>query len=149
MLVPNSSVARGAALASRVGGSAIGFEHLGGAIRGADVVVAGTGAGNPVLTEAVIRGAIDRRSPDRPLYIVDIAVPRDVEPSVAELDDVVVFDLDELRCIYCGMCEEACLVDAIELTQTYDVVGLTRQEMIFDKQKLLAVYDATIEGKPM
>jgi NADH-quinone oxidoreductase subunit I len=47
------------------------------------------------------------------------------------------------------MCEEACPVDAIELTQTYDVVGLSRQEMIFDKQKLLAVYDATIDGKPM
>ncbi len=61
----------------------------------------------------------------------------------------VKFEIDELRCIYCGMCEEACPVDAIELTQTYDIVGLSRQEMIFDKEKLLAVYDATIEGKPM
>lgn len=59
------------------------------------------------------------------------------------------FDLDELRCIYCGMCEEACPVDAIELTTTYDIVGLTRQEMIFDKEKLLAVYDQTIDRKPM
>jgi len=59
------------------------------------------------------------------------------------------FDLDELRCIYCGMCEEACPVDAIELTPVYDIVGLTRQEMIFDKEKLLAVYDQTIEDKPM
>ena len=59
------------------------------------------------------------------------------------------FDLDELRCIYCGMCEEACPVDAIELTTTYDVVGMSRQEMIFDKEKLLAVYDQTIDRKPM
>ncbi|QDU72205.1 NuoI/complex I 23 kDa subunit family protein [Mucisphaera calidilacus] len=59
------------------------------------------------------------------------------------------FEIDELRCIYCGMCEEACPVDAIELTQLYDIVGLSRQEMIFDKQKLLAVYDATIDRKPM
>ena len=59
------------------------------------------------------------------------------------------FDLDELRCIYCGMCEEACPVDAIELTPVYDLVGLTRQEMIFDKNKLLAMYDGTIDNKPM
>jgi NADH-quinone oxidoreductase subunit I len=59
------------------------------------------------------------------------------------------FDIDELRCIYCGMCEEACPVDAIELTYEYDMVGLTRQELIFDKEKLLGVYDRTIDKKPM
>lgn len=61
----------------------------------------------------------------------------------------VKFEIDELRCIYCGMCEEACPVDAIELTTEYDVVGLTRSEMIFDKEKLLKVYDVTIAKKPM
>jgi NADH-quinone oxidoreductase subunit I len=59
------------------------------------------------------------------------------------------FDIDELRCIYCGMCEEACPCDAIELTHMYDIVGLTRQEMIFDKAKLLKIYDQTAEKEPM
>ncbi|MFG0329283.1 MAG: NuoI/complex I 23 kDa subunit family protein [Phycisphaerales bacterium] len=59
------------------------------------------------------------------------------------------FDIDELRCIYCGMCEEACPVDAIELTQEYAIVGLTRNEMIFDKTKLLEVFDQTVGDKPM
>jgi NADH-quinone oxidoreductase subunit I len=59
------------------------------------------------------------------------------------------FDIDELRCIYCGMCEEACPVDAIELTSVYDIVGLTRQEMIFDKSKLLRVFDQTASAEPM
>ncbi len=58
------------------------------------------------------------------------------------------FDIDELRCIYCGMCEEACPVDAIELTPEYHLVGLTREEMIFDKEKLLQVFDRTCEEKP-
>jgi NADH-quinone oxidoreductase subunit I len=60
----------------------------------------------------------------------------------------VKFDLDELRCIYCGMCEEACPVDAIELTHQYDLVGRTREEMILDKEELLAIYDATKDAKP-
>ena len=59
------------------------------------------------------------------------------------------FDIDELRCIYCGMCEEACPVDAIELSHVYDIVGLTRQEMIFDKAKLLNVFDETVKNEPM
>jgi NADH-quinone oxidoreductase subunit I len=59
------------------------------------------------------------------------------------------FDIDELRCIYCGMCEEACPCDAIELTHDYDIVGLTRQELIFDKSKLLKIYDVTVKNEPM
>jgi NADH-quinone oxidoreductase subunit I len=53
------------------------------------------------------------------------------------------FVIDELRCIYCGMCEEACPVDAIELTSLYDLTGLSREQMMFDKEKLLSVFDQT------
>jgi NADH-quinone oxidoreductase subunit I len=59
------------------------------------------------------------------------------------------FVIDELRCIYCGMCEEACPVEAIELTGLYDLTGLSREEMIFDKTKLLSVFDATRDAEPM
>lgn len=59
------------------------------------------------------------------------------------------FTIDELRCIYCGMCEEACPVDAIELTSLYNLTGRSREEMVFDKEKLLSVYDATIDKEPM
>jgi NADH-quinone oxidoreductase subunit I len=59
------------------------------------------------------------------------------------------FVIDELRCIYCGMCEEACPVDAIELTGLYDLTGLSREQMIFDKAKLLSVFDVTKDAEPM
>jgi NADH-quinone oxidoreductase subunit I len=59
------------------------------------------------------------------------------------------FVIDELRCIYCGMCEEACPVDAIELTAFYDLTGLSREQMIFDKTKLLSVFDLTRKTEPM
>ena len=56
------------------------------------------------------------------------------------------FVIDELRCIYCGMCEEACPVDAIELTTLYDLTGYSREQMIFDKEKLLSVFDVTTKA---
>ena len=59
------------------------------------------------------------------------------------------FVIDELRCIYCGMCEEACPVEAIELTGLYDLTGLSREQMIFDKTKLLSVFDLTKDVEPM
>ena len=56
------------------------------------------------------------------------------------------FVIDELKCIYCGMCEEACPCDAIELTSVYDISGLSREQMLFDREKLLSIYDETIHS---
>jgi NADH-quinone oxidoreductase subunit I len=47
------------------------------------------------------------------------------------------------------MCEEACPVDAIELTSLFDLTGRSREEMIFDKEKLLSVFDKTRDVEPM
>ncbi len=81
--------------------------------------------------------------PARCIEIVAAPAPKD-DPLWAERDKFPAsFVIDELKCIYCGMCEEACPCDAIELTHIYDLTGKTRQEMMFDKEKLLNVYDKT------
>ena len=49
-----------------------------------------------------------------------------------------IFNIDMLKCIYCGMCEEACPCDAIELTPTFNKVATTREEKIYDINKLLS-----------
>lgn len=81
--------------------------------------------------------------PARCIEIVAAAAPKD-DPLWEGRDKFPAsFVIDELKCIYCGMCEEACPCDAIELTHIYDLTGQSREEMKFDKEKLLSVYDQT------
>jgi len=81
-----------------------------------------------------------------PAYCIDIVAAESPWPDREKYPQS--FTIDELRCIYCGMCEEACPVDAIELTSLYDLSGKSREEMIFDKEKLLSIYDQTKDAEP-
>jgi len=95
IVVANRSSDRAAALAGRVNGLAVGFERLGEAVAAADVIVAGTGAEKAVLTRALLDEG--RNGSSRSLHIVDIGVPRNVDPSAADLPGVTLSNLDDLR----------------------------------------------------
>jgi NADH-quinone oxidoreductase subunit I len=82
-----------------------------------------------------------------PAHCIDIYAAESPWPDRQKYPES--FTIDELRCIYCGMCEEACPVDAIELTSLYNLAGKSREEMVFDKAKLLSVYDQTCAAEPM
>ena len=78
-----------------------------------------------------------------PAHCIDIVAAPSPWPDREKYPET--FVIDELRCIYCGMCEQACPCDAVELTSLYDLTGLSREEMMFDKEKLLSVFDETVK----
>jgi glutamyl-tRNA reductase len=95
VVVVNRTPERGDALAQRVDGRALGFEHLTDVLADTDVAITCTGAGGAVVTRDIVERAVASRA-GRPLLLVDIAVPRDVAPEVAGVDGVVVLDIDDL-----------------------------------------------------
>jgi len=96
ILVTNRTIGKAQVLADRVSGSVTEFYRLGEAMADADVIITCTGAGSTVIDEDMVRLAMANRK-NRPLLIVDIAVPRDVDFAVADIDGVTLLDLDDLR----------------------------------------------------
>src|SRR3954470_8784253 len=85
-------------LAAHLGGRAVAWQALDEALADADIVITATGAAEPVLTRARMEDVMrPRRS--RPVFVIDIAVPRDVEPGVGDLDQVFLYNIDDLQTI--------------------------------------------------
>ena len=116
VFVANRSVERAERLASRFGARAAGLDAVEEELERADVVVASTSARGYVLsTEQVARAMRKRRG--RPIFFVDIAVPRDIEPSVNEIEGCYLYDIDDLERVVeesvAGRREEAVRAEAI------------------------------------
>jgi glutamyl-tRNA reductase len=84
------------ALAEAVHGRAVPWSDMPAALGQADIVITATGAPRPIITRAQVEAVIRRRRVD-PLYIIDIAVPRDVEPSVGDIEQVFLYNIDDLQ----------------------------------------------------
>ncbi len=96
VLVANRTRAKALALARRVGGRGITLDELPAALAGVDVLLTSTGAPDFVLDRDTLEAIVAGRA-GRPLLIVDIAVPRDVDPGVASLPGVTLLDMDDLK----------------------------------------------------
>ena len=96
VLVANRTRAKAEALAGRVGGRAVDLSDLAAVLPGTDVLLTSTGAPGLLLDADELRPVMQARS-DRPLLVVDVAVPRDVDPHVGELAGVTLLDMDDLR----------------------------------------------------
>lgn len=95
-IVANRTHERAQALAERHGATAMHYDQCWGSLRDVDVLICSTASPVPVVTLPRIRESVEARG-DRPLCILDIALPRDVEVSVGDLDNVFLYDLDDLR----------------------------------------------------
>jgi glutamyl-tRNA reductase len=96
--VSNRSFERAEGLAALVRGRAISFHDWTAQCREIDILISSTSADEPLLTPDILSPMIRSRA-DRPLFIIDIAVPRDVAPEVNEMDGVYLYDIDSLQSI--------------------------------------------------
>jgi glutamyl-tRNA reductase len=94
LIVANRDVEKAAALAARLGGMAIGLPQIAERLNEVDVIVSSTASPEPILTYTHFEWALSRRT--KPLLIIDIAVPRDVEPAIARFGCVSLFNIDDL-----------------------------------------------------
>ena len=95
VVVANRTLARGEAFAERFEGEAIALAELPNRFHEFDIVITGTASSLPILGLGMVERALKARR-HRPMFIVDFAVPRDVEPEVAELEDIFLYTIDDL-----------------------------------------------------
>jgi len=129
VIVTNRSLDKAVELADSIGGKAVGFDDWEPELRHVDVVISSTGAPHFVLKPGHIE-AVRRKRKFRPLIVVDIAVPRDVDPDVGEIEEVYLYDIDTLQ----EMADRAKERREAQLLLCEDII---REEI--DKAKLPAV----------
>jgi glutamyl-tRNA reductase len=96
LLVCNRDAEKAVALARKFNGQAAPFEGLADHLALADIVVSSTGSAEPIITKAMFEQVIRRRR-YKPVFLIDIAVPRDIAADVGELENVYLYDLDDLQ----------------------------------------------------
>ncbi len=101
MIVANRSLDRAQRLAGEYSGYAISLQDLPRHLYEADIVICSTSSPEPILDQAAVQNALRQRR-HRPMFILDLAVPRDVHPAVSELEDVYLYSVDDLH----GVIEE-------------------------------------------
>jgi glutamyl-tRNA reductase len=96
MTIANRTLGRAQALAQELKAHAVGLDSLDKELTEADIVISCTASPVPLITKRAVAAAIRARR-HRPIFMVDMAVPRDIEPEVADLEDVYLFSIDDLQ----------------------------------------------------
>jgi glutamyl-tRNA reductase len=96
--VANRTASRAQLLADQLGGEAIPLERVAQVAKTADILVSSTGSPDVVLTKSDVAGALPARK-GRPLLLIDLAVPRDLDPAINKLPDCYLYDIDDLEAV--------------------------------------------------
>lgn len=96
IFVANRTFERGLEIAERFKGTAIRFEEICDYLKQVDIVISSTGAPHYILVRDDFKGVMRARK-NRPLFFIDIAVPRDIDPEINHIDNVYVYDIDDLK----------------------------------------------------
>ena len=98
LLITNRTFTRAVALAERFQGSAVRFEELGDYLPEADIIISSTGSPDYVITPELARTASKKRKGE-PMFLIDIAVPRDIDPAVEKVSNVYSYNIDDLKAV--------------------------------------------------
>ena len=98
LIITSRTAAHAAALAQSIGGSAMPWEGLNTTLVEADILITATGASAPIISRALIAQTMKARR-QRPLFIIDIAVPRDVDADAGDLEQVFLYNIDDLQAV--------------------------------------------------
>ena len=96
LLIVNRSQKKAEELAAEMGATAMTLDRLGEALPKADILISSTASPEPVIRKTDVKSALRKRR-HRPMFLVDIAVPRDIEPEVSKLKDVYLYTIDDLQ----------------------------------------------------
>ena len=140
--VANRTIARAEAMAGAIGAEVITLAQIPDKMADADIVISSTGSTLPIIGKGMVENALGKRK-HRPIFMVDLAVPRDIEEQVGELEDVFLYTVDDLQSIIAknlvNRQKEAIQAESIVSTQS-DVFmswlrGLNTQDTVIGYRK--------------
>jgi glutamyl-tRNA reductase len=125
IIVANRTVERAHEVAAQFDGFAIALTEIANHLADADIVIASTASPLPVLGKGTVERALKKRK-HRPMFMVDIAVPRDIEPEVGTLDDVYLYTIDDLQ----GVIDEGLRSRQAAAVEAEEIVAFHAEEFM-------------------
>jgi glutamyl-tRNA reductase len=137
IIIANRTFEKAHHLAESVNGYAIGLDEIKNHLHEADIVIASTGSPSAILNADAVANALKKRK-NRPMFMVDIAVPRDIDPAVSDLDNVYLYSVDDLQ-------------EIIETNkQSRQIAAQEADEIIcLQAEHFMAQLEATAKTKPV